>query len=863
MLPRMDDYSPQAKAYWWATVSLGAAALVLAATRVAAMDRTAILQVAAGTAIAAVAGMFPVRIPAGKTSVAGAEIFIFLLLLIHGPWAAVIAAAAEAAIGSWRTSDRATTRIGSPAMAALAMAGCGAGFAFALARLPLDGTQGLLFGLLVLFAVVYFAAGTLLMASLVTLKRGEPVHPLRILREHAWLGLMHAASASIAGLLYVSFDRFGISILVATVPIIAMFLSTLHFYFREAEIDDRVRKERIAATEREAAEAAKHLAELRNSEDRFHSAFTHAAIGMALVSTDGRIMQANAALGRLIGCSESDLGGKNLASIVHADDRAALQAKIADLLSGTGKTFVIELRCRHSADLDICVSLDASFVGDGGSTARCLIVQMQDVTARRDAESRLHHIAYHDGLTNLPNRGYFLEQLKRAIAAVKRHPERRFGVLFLDFDRFKVINDSLGHSAGDALLVGIAHRLQSSLRPSDVVARLGGDEFAILVEDINADHEVLQLADRLQSVLAEPFLAGGVELSTSVSIGITTSAFGYDSPEQVMRDADLAMYRAKMQGKARYALFDSALYADVKLSLWLEGELRRAIAHDQLALSYQPIFELKSRRLTGFEALARWTHPERGEIAPERFIRVAEETGLIVPLGNWVLATACRQIGTWQRGNPGCDALSLHVNVSAVQLAQPDFSVRVQHAIAAAGIEPSQLTLELTESVLIHKVSAVLQQLDDVRKMGVDVSIDDFGTGYSSLSMLQDLPIGEIKIDRSFVRRLGSGGEGEEVVRAIVALGRTLGKRVVAEGIETEEQLELLLGLECDRGQGFLLAQPTRPDDVHAMIRKSLVAPSFAGDTRGGKTRADPRRRPNEPRVARPADAALMSTQSD
>jgi len=823
----MDDYGLQAKACWWTTVSLGASALVLALAKVAAMEPSAILHVATGTAIAAIMGMFPVRIPGGKTAVAGAEIFIFLLLLIYGPPAAVVAAAAEAGIASWRTSDRGPAGVGSAATAALAMAGCGTAFTLALAWLQpgSERAQGILFGLLLAMAVAYFAACTLLMASLGTLRRGEPLHPWRALWSHGWLGLMYAASASVAGLLYVSFDRFGIPVLVATVPILAMFLSTVHFYLREAELNDRVREERSAAAKREAAENAKHLAELRESEDRFHSAFNHAAIGMALVSTDGCIVQANAALARLVGCSESELAGRNLLAVVHPDDAATLQAKMGDLADGKDDTFLSELRCRHSAGTEIWVSLHASFFGGAGSIARCLIVQMQDTTARRDAESRLHHIAYHDGLTNLPNRGYFLEQLARAIAMVRRHPERRFAVLYLDFDRFKLINDSLGHSAGDALLIGIARRLGSALRPSDLVARLGGDEFAILIEDLSADREVLQLADRLQGVLAEPLLAGGLEISTSVSIGITTSAFGYESPEQVMRDADIAMYRAKVQGKARYALFDSALHEDVTLSLWLEGELRRAIMHDQLDLAYQPIFELQSRRLTGFEVLARWTHPERGEIPPERFIKVAEETGLIVSLGNWVLAAACRQFGAWQRESAGCEKLSLHVNVSGIQLAQPDFSVRVQHAIAAGGIEPSRLTLELTESVLIEKVSAALVHLDEIRKMGVEVSIDDFGTGYSSLSLLQDLPIGEIKVDRSFVRRLGDGGEGEEVVRAILALGRTLGKRVVAEGIETEEQLEQLLRLECDRGQGFLLAHPTSALGIQGVIRDALNGP--------------------------------------
>ena len=659
------------------------------------------------------------------------------------------------------------------------------------------------------------------MASLIALKRGEPVHPLKILWGHRWLGVVYAASASISGLLYVSFDRFGPSVLVAAVPIIALFLSTLHFYFRQAEINESAQKERIGATERAAAENAKHLAELRESEDRFHSAFTHAAVGIVLVSTGGRILQANAALARLLGRYEADLVGTDLVAIVHPDDSEMLRAQVGNLLSGTEGTFATELRCRHSQGIEIWVSLNVSFFSTGASAARCLIVQMQDVTGRRRAESRLQHIAYHDGLTNLPNRGYFLEQLNRAISTVKRHPERRFAVLFLDFDRFKLINDSLGHSAGDALLMGVARRLQAYLRPTDVVARMGGDEFAILVEDMNAEREVVQLADRLQSVLAEPFLVGEVEMSTSASIGITTSTFGYDSPEQVMRDADLAMYRAKAQGKARYALFDSALHAEVAEQLWLESELRRAIAQQQIELVYQPIYQLRSRRLTGFEALARWTHAERGAIEPDCFIRVAEETGLIIPLGNWVMETACRQLGAWRQAHPGGDPMSLHVNVSGVQLVQPDFLVRVQHAICAGDIEPSQLTIELTESVLIDKLSAALPHINDLRSIGVQVSIDDFGTGYSSLSALQDLPISEIKVDRSFVRRMGGGSQGDEVVRAIVALGRTLGKRVIAEGIETEAQFAQLAGLGCEGGQGYLLSYPLRAADIPALIPKS------------------------------------------
>ncbi len=822
MLLQMHDYSPEAKVYWWTTAVLGLVVLSIALATIAGFERGAILQIVLGATFAAVTGVFPVRIPGAKTSIAGAEIFVFLLLLLYGPAAAALAAAAEATVGSWRTSDRWTSRLGSPAMAALAMYGCGTAFTFGLHALRSGGDPGfgILFGMLLLLAFAYCATSTLLMASLITLKRGERVRPLQLLWSHGWLGLVYAASASIASLLFVSFDRFGAGVLLAAAPIIGMFLSTLHFYFQKIDATEHAQRERIAAAEREARDTARHFAELQNSENRFHSAFTHAAIGMVLVSTDRRILQANQALCSLLAKSEVELIGTELTEIVHPEDVNVLRTQLATLLDGPGTGFTVELRCRHSQGLAVWVLLDGSFFNTGEAEARCLIIQVQDVTARRSAESRLQHIACHDDLTNIPNRGHFLEQLGRAIATRKQQPQHRFAVLFLDFDRFKVINDSLGHGAGDELLVTLAQRIQSLLRVPDVVARLGGDEFAILVENLHSDQDVIDLAERLQRALRQPIRLGMTEVSTSVSIGITTSAFSYDAPEDVMRDADIAMYRAKAQGKARYALFDSALHAEVSSQMWLEGELRRALDEEQLELAYQPILDLRTRRVVGLEALCRWSHPARGAIAPDLFIRVAEETGLIIPLGNWVLDKACRQLRVWQQTIPGLAGVTLNVNVSAVQLTQPGFAAHTQRVIADSGICPADVTLEVTESVLIEKLSGALPNLLSLRDAGVQISIDDFGTGYSSLSTLQDLPIGEIKVDRSFLRRMSGGGNGEEVVRAIVAMGAALGKRVIAEGIETEAQLETLVELDCVKGQGYLLAYPMSHGDVELMMKE-------------------------------------------
>ena len=820
---RMDDYTRQAKAYWWVTFVSGFVVLCLSVANIALLGSAAQTQILLGVVFATLTGLFPARIPGAKTSGSVAEIFVFLLLLDHGPAAAAVAAAAEAGTISWRTSKRWTSRLGSPAMAALAMHGCGTAFDIARAHLPHEGADvGTLFALLLLMSLAYFAAGTLLMASLIKLKRGEPVQPMQIFRDHAWLAVGYAGSAAMAGLLRSVFGHFEFSVIFAAAPIIAVMLATVHIYFRHAEDQARIRAERVAAAERAAAESARHLDELRESEGRFQSAFTHAAVGMVLVATDGRIVEANPSLAHMLGRAERELTGFNIVQMLHPEDQAALQGEMRRILEGDGTTFATELRCVHSRGSDVWVSLNGSIFTAKAPLSHCLILQLQDITARRLAEARLQHIAYHDDLTDLANRNYFTEQLTRAIATVRRHGDRRFGVLFLDLDRFKLVNDSLGHSAGDALLIELAQRMRAFLRPKDLIARLGGDEFAILVEDIGADREVVMLAERLQDMLAEPLYLKGVPVSSSASIGITTSTLAYESHDQVMRDADIAMYRAKAHGKGRYAIFDSALHAEVTAQLWLEGELRHAVSQERLDLVYQPVFELDTRRLTGFEVLSRWTHPEKGPIPTTQFIHVAEETGLIIPLGNWVLDNACRQLGHWVRLEPEGRALTIHVNVSGVQLVHPDFPARVRSAILAANIEPAQLVIELTESVLIEKLAVALPHLDSLRDLGVQVSIDDFGTGYSSFSMLHELPINVIKIDRSFIARLGSDDDGQEVVRAILMLGRALDKTMIAEGIETEAQLQSLIEMRCERGQGFLLGRPAGADEAGRTIRAAL-----------------------------------------
>ena len=784
----MQDYNPVSRRYWWTVTLLGMAALAYAIAHVVAIDGNYLVQVLIGAAVAAIVGLFPVRIPGAKTSIAGAEIFIFLVMLLYGPLAAVIAAALEGLVASWRTSKRWTSRLGTPAMASIAMLVCASAFEAVRAHVH-PTSSATLISLLFAFAALYFVANTLLTSTLFALKTRSPFTPLKWLRNFGWIGLAYLTGASIAGLLYESFQQFGLPVLLVSVPVIAMFLSTLHSYFQRKEADQR------------------HVEELKESESRFHSAFTHAAIGMALVSTEGRFIQANKSFCDMLGRSLPELLASQLPALVNPDDLGALQGPVDRLVKGELASVHTEVRGMHRDGSDVWMSLNISLARDWQFRTHNLIVQAQDISARRRAEAELYHNAYHDSLTQLSNRTHFNEQLNRAIARVQRHPEQRFAVMYLDFDRFKMVNDSLGHKAGDELLVNLARRLKEMLRPTDVLARLGGDEFAILVEDLNRQRDAVELTERIQKELQKPVQLGSMEVAISASIGITFSTNGYQSSDQIIRDADIAMYKAKSKGKAQYALFDSSLHQHVTAQLQLESELRRALGQGQIYLEYQPICSLRDRMLIGFEALVRWNHPERGLLEPSTFIPVAEETGLIVPLGNWVLTEACRQMREWKAIRDS-SKLQMSVNVSSLQLTHPDFVSHVQRALQAAEMDPAQLTLEVTESVLMDGIENAVSTLSALRHMGVTLSIDDFGTGYSSLSYLATLPIDALKVDRSFIERMSRDGDGGEIVKAIFKLGQALSKQVFAEGIETGAQLTLLQELGCEYGQGFLLSRP-------------------------------------------------------
>jgi len=813
----MPDYNAGAAVYWWALVLLGAGLVLRAFVELAHLPLGLLLQVIFGCGVAMVAGLFPVRIPGSKNSFAAGEVFILLLLLLQGPPAAAVAAAGEAFIGSARTSKRWTSRLVSPAAAAVSMTVVGSALHGLISRLH-DGSafgEAMVLLLAMGFSVGHFMLNTLLITGVMHLKRKEPLRLQVFVANFGWVGTTYAASAFVAGLLYLAFKTSGIGVMAGAVPIIVLLLVMLHYHFRQRESDDQAQLVRIEAVEREAQQAARHLRELRESEQRFHSAFSHAAIGMALVDANGQVLQANAALGKLLGCAEGELAGRNVMAHVHPEDVDMLTRIWRNLQQGDGQDTMMELRFQRSDATVVHVALHSGFFSDRNASAPRLILQAQDITARREAETKLQHIAYHDSLTSLANRIRFGTCLALAIERCRIDPRHRFAVMYLDFDRFKLINDTLGHTAGDRFLTLVAQRIRQHVRPSDTVGRLGGDEFAILVEQLARDEDVMPMAERLQKSLAQPYNLDGTEVTSSASIGITFSSIGYETPGDVLRDADIAMYRAKAAGRARIALFDASLRAQLAAQVDLERDLRRAIEGEQLALAFQPIYKLSTGRIDSFEALVRWNHPDLGPVSPATFIPIAEESAQISALTAWVLNTSCAQMRAFQQMGMETQKPRVHVNVSGTDMCRASFVQQVAAALLANGLEPRQLCLEITESTLMHRLDSALAVMAQLRELGVGLSVDDFGTGYSSLAYLSTLPITSLKIDRSVVQRLQGGAadtKDTEVVRAVITLGQALGKSVIAEGIETPEQLAQLRNLGCEFGQGYLLARPLTPE---------------------------------------------------
>jgi diguanylate cyclase (GGDEF)-like protein/PAS domain S-box-containing protein len=446
-----------------------------------------------------------------------------------------------------------------------------------------------------------------------------------------------------------------------------------------------------------------------------------------------------------------------------------------------------------------------------------------DITEKKKAAEQHIYDAFHEPLTGLPNRALFMDRLQHVITASQRRPGTpNYAVLFLDMDRFKIINDSFGHTIGDQVLILVGRKLADCIRPGDTIARLGGDEFAILLGNVSDPAYAISVAERIREKLVRPLDIKGREVFSSVSIGIALGSERYERPEQILRDADIAMYEAKGRGNASYEVFDTAMHANILDRQQLVTDLRGAVDHKELALYYQPIIDLKTQQLTGFEALVRWNHPTRGLIYPMEFIPLAEEHGLIYQVGGWILHEACRELKLLQGRHPSQPPLSMSINISSRQFSQQDLAAMLSGILTETKLDPHTVILEITESMIMENVDAAVATMKRLRNMGIQIHIDDFGTGHSSLSYLQLFPVSALKIDRSFINRLTADGENQEIITHIVSLARNLNFDVIAEGVEMEHQLANVQSLQCGYGQGFLFARPMTSQAIDAWIRERM-----------------------------------------
>jgi diguanylate cyclase (GGDEF)-like protein len=554
---------------------------------------------------------------------------------------------------------------------------------------------------------------------------------------------------------------------------------------------------------------------LRASRQFLQSSLDALSARIAILDQCGTIIAVNAAWGEpsegnpltgaSIGPGVSYLEACRAALGSGVAEATAIAAGIGAIVMDRSDEFTLEYPCLQTMPRR-WFGLRATRFTDSGQTR--VVVAHEEITTRKLAEARLLHDAFHDALTGLPNRALFMDRLDCAIKRAKRQDQYIFAVIFLDFDRFKVVNDSLGHVTGDELLVAISQRLAAIVRRGDTLTRLGGDEFAILADDLKDVMDVVLLAERIQEDLRTPFHLGPNEIVMTASLGIALGSKTGAKPEDLLRDADTAMYHAKSSGKGKHVLFDPAMHARVVERLQLETELRRAIERAEFCVHYQPIVGLKDGLVSGFEALVRWENPDRGLISPADFIPVAEETGLIQPIGLWVLRESCRQMAAWRREFPGGHDLTISVNLSGRQVTQPDLVEQIDLILSETGLEPEALRLEITESVIIHHSGPATSVFRRLKERGIGLSMDDFGTGYSSLSYLHHFPLDTLKIDRSFIGRMCEEDGEPAIVHTIVSLARNLGMDVVAEGVETAWQADLLRAMGCQFAQGYLFSRP-------------------------------------------------------
>lgn len=563
-------------------------------------------------------------------------------------------------------------------------------------------------------------------------------------------------------------------------------------------------------------EHARLLDGISSELDLLNSLIQNSSDIVTLLDADGRIRYTSSSIRRVLGYEpEARVGGSTF-ELIHPDDQERARSAFAASIREPGVTLSVEVRMRHADGSWRYIEANGiNLLAD--PSVRAIVLNSRDITERKAFQTHLEYQAFYDALTGLPNRALFLDRVRHALA----HAERRkaaIAVLFLDLDRLKVVNDSLGHGAGDGLLVAVATRLGRCIRPEDTFARLSGDEFAVLLETTDAS-DAVRVAERLLRALESPFAVAGREVFITASIGIVLNASQHEQPEDLLRDADVAMYRAKQTGKARYQVFDAELGVRATQRLERELDLRRALDRGEFIVLYQPMVDLRTGNLSGWEALLRWRHPERGLLSPGGFLDLAEEVGLSLPIGQWVLREACRQAREWQAQFPSEPAPTMWVNLSARQFEYPKLAAEIAQTLRGTQLQPGALGLEVTESMMIGGAGIARAALRELKGLGVRLAIDDFGTGYSSLAYLRRFPLDTLKIDQSFVIGLGENAQDTAIVEAVILLAKALGMRTTAEGVTTDEQVALLRARGCDLGQGYLYARPLTVEAAGELLR--------------------------------------------